>query len=113
DSSGVMISLRVKSLPSSSGQNAGGMVPLGLNMMSNLCLGRAGLARPRLGRPIKKGSAPAEMPTCLRNCRRAMAFIVLQVVWSITQKLGIVYAKFFKRCWGTRVRCGGENSDEG
>src|ERR1043165_2853511 len=75
-SSGVMISLSVKSVPVSLGQKAGGIVPLGLNRMISRCRGRAGLARPRLGRPTKKGSAAAEMPTCLRNSRRRIAFIV-------------------------------------
>src|ERR1043166_70889 len=75
-SSGVMISFSVKSVPVSLGQKAGGIVPLGLNMIISRCRGRVGLARPRLGRPTKKGSAAAEMPTCLRNSRRRIAFIV-------------------------------------
>jgi hypothetical protein len=70
-----MISFNMKSVPVSSGQNDGGIVPFGLNMMINRCLGRAGLARPRLGRPSKKGSEAVEMPSCLMNCRRWIAFI--------------------------------------
>src|SRR5438128_1445364 len=95
DRSGRMISLRVKYLPSLSGQNAGGMVPLGVNMMSKRWRGRAGLARPRLGRPRRNGKEAAERPTCLRNWRRAITFIVLQVVWTIAQNQGVVHAK----CW--------------
>src|SRR5438045_3885734 len=71
-----MISFSLKSVPVSSGQNAGGIVPFGLNMTINRCLGRAGLARPRLGKPMRNGSEAAEMPSCLMNCRRRSAFMI-------------------------------------
>src|SRR5438552_1462516 len=87
-----MISLSLKSFPVSSGQNAGGIVPLGLNMMINRCRGRAGLARPRLGRPRRNGSAAVEMPTCWRNWRRWMAFIVSQAVWMLAPNHALVHA---------------------
>ena len=53
-SSGVMISLSLKSVPVSSGQKAFGIVPFGLNMMINRWRGRAGAARPRLGQAHEK-----------------------------------------------------------
>src|SRR5207247_3569789 len=95
-----MISLSLKSFPVSSGQNAGGIVPFGLNMMINRCRGRAGLARPRVGRPRRKGSAAVEMPTCWRNWRRWMAFIISQVVWMLAQNRVGVHAKFEGRVSG-------------
>ena len=39
-SSGLRLSLSLKSLPSSSGQNAEGMTPLGLNMTTSRCFRR-------------------------------------------------------------------------
>ena len=75
DSSGWTISLRVKFSPSSSGQKAGGTVPLGLNMNTSRCL-RAGsrrsspAAQARLVRFPTKGSAAAETPRSRRNALR-------------------------------------------
>src|ERR1041384_267544 len=83
-SSGDIISLSLKSLPLSSGQNDGGMVPFGLNMMMSRCRGRAGLARLRLGKPIRNGKEAAEMPRCLMNWRRSTAFIVGTILrWAL------------------------------
>ena len=72
-----MISLSLKSFPVSSGQNADGMVPFGLNMTTSRWRGRAGAARPRLGSPTMNGSEAAERPNCLMNCRRWVAFMTI------------------------------------
>src|SRR6266699_2767697 len=88
-SSGSMISLSLKSAPVSSGQNDGGMVPLGLNMMINRCRGRAGLARPRLGRPTRNGRAEAEIPNCLRNWRRRIAFISVALTFMLHERRAV------------------------
>jgi hypothetical protein len=54
-------------------------------MMINRCLGRAGLASPRLGKPTKNGNEAAEMPSCLMNCRRWIAFIPIDYLTLTTR----------------------------
>src|ERR1043166_9709863 len=75
--SGSMISLSLKSLPVSSGQKAGGIVPLGLNMNTRRWRGRAGLANPRLGSPNKNGRDAVDRPRVFKNSRRWRVFIIV------------------------------------
>jgi len=66
-----MIGFSSASGPGLSGQNSGGSVPLGENMMiSRFRVGAPTAAPLTLGRPIKNGAAVAATPVLLRNCRR-------------------------------------------
>ena len=71
-SSGVMLALRVNLAPISSGQKAGGMTPLGLNIMTSRCLRFAWLANARLGRLSRNGNEAAPMPRSRMNSRRLL-----------------------------------------
>src|SRR5262245_61804631 len=71
-SRGLRLSLRVNLSPSSSGQNAPGTTPLGLNITTIRCFRRAWLASPRLGKLRTNGSAAAPMPRSRRKSRRLL-----------------------------------------
>ena len=72
---GSRIRLSPKSVPGRSGQNSVGIVPLGEKTMTSRWRGRAGAARPRLGRPWIRGSNAAGRPARRRNERRRMGVI--------------------------------------
>ena len=74
-SSGFMISFNWKSLPVASGQKFFGMVPFGLNITTRRCRRGAVLAKPRLGRPTRKGSVAVDTPRLRTNCLRSIWFM--------------------------------------
>ena len=80
-SRGERISLSWKSLPVSAGQKAGGIVPLGLNMMMSRWRGRAGAARPRLGRPTMNGSVAVWLPRAVARLAAVQTVSSGRVKW--------------------------------
>src|SRR5437660_7996703 len=70
--SGLRLSLSVNDVPPSSGQNAFGTTPLGLNITTSRCLRRCWLANPRPGRFSRNGRAAAPIPRSRMNSRRVL-----------------------------------------
>ena len=74
-SSGWRISLKLSSSPSASGQKAG-MVPLGLKMKTMRCFRFPWLAKPRLGRLSKNGTAAQRRARSRMNSRRLRVHVI-------------------------------------